>query len=333
MRSLWLGAPALAFAFFSSSAFADKEEAKVGAVNRSAAVVAFPQNIYSAVELRHHLNTYYDIQGYRARQEPSLHARAKLGATMQEGAIDAYATVGIIKGTQTQQLVQRRPEIEIDVYPLFGTYGQIIQYNIMQLPFAHEDETTESDSDNSTDQQGTIYTLGLAPTLVLPYEINGSSLKMKAGFDFWTELFSRKQKRDDEDRDHFALDDDEQDDESQSDTGEDSALRLFSQYMVGMVISPAWSRATELEASIYYDSDFIPEYSDAEAGSDDEAEQRDYRYKADRDSHYRIRLQYELSERLAFINDFYHFHEGFFAKKVYDDDRRYRNIARLSYKL
>jgi len=68
-------------------------------------------------------------------------------------------------------------------------------------------------------------------------------------------------------------------------------------------------------------------YRDREQGED-------YRYEEEHSSHYRLRLRARLSSRVSFVNDYYHYYEGAFGKRPSGaDDRRMRNIARLTVQL
>lgn len=325
-RRFW---PLCMVAFVTASPLsAQKEEDKVGLTlaKPKPENSVLPADLYAYVELRHHLNSYYDQKNVRTKQEPTLHARAKIGSTFNNGVIDAFATLGVIKGSETQQVVQRRPEIEADIYLFSGKYGQIVQYNIARLPFS--DAKYDSENDDAS-KQGTIYMIGIAPTLVLPIDIYGSSLKLKSGFDYWTELYSRKQMRSnrrEREDDHFAATDSEES-TSEENGKEDTALKLFSEYTAGYSVTPAFSRALTLEALAFYDSDFLPKYKVNEEGEEEQT------YSAKRTSHYRIRLQYDANEKWTLMNDFYHFYDGFFkSQTVGDVDRRFRNIMRVSYR-
>ena len=311
----------------------DVLQAKSGKSDISAVVVPnddeteFPAKIYGSVELRHQLNTYYkDSNNRRSKQIPSMHGRAKIGATFRRGLIDSYFTLGVIKSPNTQQIQQRRPEFEMDIYPLVGRFGQLVQYNLVQFPFEKNDYEASENPDYKSD---TVYTVGFAPTLVLPLDLGSSLFTFKAGLDYWTQFFSRKQFRDDQrepgDRDHFAATGGAEDDSSDEQL-EDTAMRYYSQYMAAMGISPAFDRDLSFEVGAFYDVKYLPEYEKSSNSTD-------YHYVTETLSHYRLRFQYQLSSRASFINDFYHFHGGLFEQKSYGDDRRFRNIARISYKL
>src|SRR4051812_11969638 len=53
-----------------------------------------PGKWYGAVEVRHHVSTYYDQDGAYAHQMPSLHVRAQVGAQFYDGMVDIYGTFG-----------------------------------------------------------------------------------------------------------------------------------------------------------------------------------------------------------------------------------------------
>lgn len=287
---------------------------------------------YGTAELRHHSNTYYDTEGALKRQEPSVHARLQLGAQFYEGLIDAYVTMGVFKVPETQQLMQRRPELAFDYYPLHGENVSVLQYNMVQLPVKtsatipiNEDEKYEMSLD-----PGAIYTIGLAPSAKFPFQALSSRFEVKGGLDGWTRMFSRRQFT----SEYFVPQDDEVDDggpfalaPTDSDPIEDYALHYRAQAMSGFSWSPLAFKEFSTEATLHMQSQFDPRYT-----RDDEGDV-DYKYGVYRYSYYRARLRYEISERLAVTNDFYHFFEGAFQAKREGEDRRFRNILRLSCKL
>jgi len=314
--------------------FSTHAEAKTGKSDISAAVTPsedeseFPAKVYGSVELRHQLNTYYNnAKNSRSRQVPSMHGRAKIGATFRRGLVDSYFTLGVIKSPNTQQIQQRRPEFEMDIYPLVGRFGQIVQYNLVQFPFEVNDYEASENPDYKPD---TVYTIGFAPTLVFPMDLGGSLLTLKTGLDYWTQFFSRKQYRDDHrepgEGDHFAAVDESEEGQSPREPLEDTAMRYYSEYMAAMGVSPSFDRDISFEIGAFYDVKYLPKYQE-------NSDYVDYHYVKETNSHYRLRLQYQLSARASFVNDFYHFHGSLFERKSYGDDRRFRNIARLSYKL
>lgn len=320
------------FTLLAMKAFGEPKEDKLGlTLKQPTSETAFPAHVYGTVELRHHINTYYDKQDYRTRQDPSFHARIKLGASFRQGFIDAYTTLGVIKGPQSQQLVQRRPEFEIDLYPLAIDYVQVVQYHLVELPFSNTEFADEDSPD--PESEGTAYSIGVAPSVSLPVSLARSRLSWKAGVDVWTKLYSKPQYRGHNENeiredDHFAAAPEESTNEAgnaDSQRRQDPALRYYSLYMLGVAIEPSFLNQLNFEASLFYDNRFVPNYV-----SEDSDE---YRYKPVRSSYYRLRAKFVITERTSVINDFYHFHEGFFEAKRRDDHRRFRNIARISYQL
>jgi hypothetical protein len=298
---------------------------------------------YSTIELRHHVNTYYDAEGYLAKREPSLHARLQFGTQLYSGLIDTYATLGVYKLPSTQQVLQRRPELAVDVYPVRNSYFTLLQYNFIQLPFEKPDEIDarrereSSEDEKTTDTvDGTIYTIGFAPTVHWPLALGASTLELKTGLDAWTRLYSRRQytgdftdeMAEDDGEDRLGLDPEGSDpDGAEGEPIEDYAMHYQTQYMAGFAFKPSFVPGLTSELTANHNSRFDPRYTRDEEGA------VDYEYSASRYSYYRWRLQYEITPRVALINDFYHFHEGFFEGKRQGDDRRFRNIARITCRL
>jgi len=287
---------------------------------------------YSTVELRHHINTYYNEQGGYGHQEPSLHARLQFGAQFYDGIVDAYATLGVFKEPTSQQVLQRRPELDLDYYPWKNDFATILIYNMVQLPVraANSGATVEDEKDDYS--ASSVYMMGLAPTLKYPLIKGASRLDLKAGVDGWTRLYSRKQ---------YTTSYSDADKEDEADDGrlglnaaadgaapiEDYALHYQAQALAGVAFSPEFAHALNVETTAHYHSKFEPRYTREPSGN------VDYVYGVERYAYYRIRLHYDLSDRVAVTNDFYHFHEGFFAENRKGIERRYRNILRLSCRL
>ena len=152
--------------------------------------------LYSTFEVRHHLNTYYegktvtDDGDYLDRQEPSLHFRLQLGTQIYGGLLDAYATLGILKKTQTQQILQRRPELSLDIYPIRTKHFTVMQYNMVQLPFEEREQDPEAEVDGT--DAGSIITVGLAPSAKAKMPTSLGTFSVRGVVDGWTRLYSRK---------------------------------------------------------------------------------------------------------------------------------------------
>lgn len=288
----------------------------------------WPGQWYGTLELRHHINTFYDQDDYLARQDPSAHARIQLGAQLYEGTVDVYTTLGVFKRPRTQQILQRRPEMALDYYPWRSAYGNVLLYNLVRVPFANEDEDREAEDEVLG--TGTVYTIGFAPTLKYPITAAGYQWQPKTGLDLWTRLYSRPQYTTEYDldgespgdRDQFALDD----------SGDAKPIEAYAPtynglYFVGLAVDPTSGKGAHAELSGYYKSVFHARY----VVDDDETVSHEY--GADRYSYYRLRLKYDLSDDLAILNDFYHFHEGAFEAKRREPMRRFRNIARVTLRL
>ena len=53
------------------------------------------------------------------------------------------------KTTQTQQVLQRRPRIQADIYPIKSKYFVLRQYNLVKLPLK---QTTEEELDDESSE-------------------------------------------------------------------------------------------------------------------------------------------------------------------------------------
>lgn len=281
------------------------------------------EGLYGILDFRHYNNVFYSKDSKYARTEPSFHVTTRIGKTFYDGKIDVSGLFGLVKIPDTQKVFSRRPEVEVDFYPLRGAYGNIVQYSIAELPFS--DSGYDKDAQDP-EQQGSVYTVGLSGTLTHSF-LDGTTSPLFS-VDTWTKLYSRRRFIDKEDREgdrdrEFFL--------QRSEDGEpveDSHHPMYLQAMAGVSYSPSFLRSFTLEPLAYYQSFFQPKYfRDAEGNVD-------YRYGAERTSFYRIRAQYRMSESVLLINDFYHYYDGLFSRQAANpEERRFRNIARLVYYL
>lgn len=284
---------------------------------------------YGLVEMRQRSEDYFDPQGDE-RTNGSVETLAQLGSQYYGGALDMFLTFGAYKDRKTLQLKQNQPTAEIDVTPVAGTYGTICQYTIASLPYQRQDPSSDTGKD------GVTYTIGLAPTIMFPMTSESGVFTPKAGLDGWTMLYSRQQSATVSPRetDHYSLDgSDEHGGAPNGGQVEDYAQEYHTEVMAGFSFQPAFSKAVSAEFNGYYDTAYVPRYQEI---IDDRTGETSvgYVYGAERTSRYRVRLAYAVTDRLTVINDFYHYHEGFFSTKVRDDDQpRMTNLVRVNYKL
>ncbi len=283
-----------------------------------------PAKGYGSVEVRHHLNTYYDNQGFYNRQEPSLHTRLQLGAQMYEGRVDFYGTLGVYKRPDTQQIQQRKPELALDFYPMKSDLLTLLVYNIVQFPvrnpdYRHDEEREEAHGD------GTTYIFGMAPTMRFRSVVQAPKIDLKVGLDGWTKMYSRKQYTGE-----YSVDDEGDGHSAALTTNEeeieDTAMHYKLQGFAGGSISMAAVKDVMLEITTHYQSDFRPVYERIEGDVE-------YHYGATRFSFMKARLNWDLSPRVSVANDFYQYYEGLFDDKRAGIERRFRNVARLTCKL
>lgn len=287
--------------------------------------------LYGYVEMRHHYNSYYDTQGYVSQRVPVWHARIQAGMSFYDQKVDVYGTLGVYKETQTQQIKQRRPEFAVDFKPFHGDWFKLIQYNQIKIPV--EDLTTEDGDPLPRDQQGTIYVMGLNPELFYGTTAGPFRVIPRVGVDMWTKFYSRPQQvvvPEEEDftgyeRDAFSLVSYDQDD-AETETIEDYANYYYNQAQVSIDVAPLTFSALSTEIGAYYHNAFFPKYSRVD-------EKIDYSYGASRTTFLRWRLNYRIHDNLLFINDLYSFYRDRFASLQTGEDRRYRNISRIVWRL
>lgn len=279
---------------------------------KSVSQAMLPSVFKGEVELRHQMNSYYDSDGFLLRQEPSLQLRGKFGFSAYQGLMDVYAAVGVIKLSETLRVIQKRPELAIDIYPVSNEYILINQYHLLELPFSEADY----DSRNAyAERQGTVYRPGLATTAFMKWATPVAALKLKAGVDLWTEMYSRNQfhRHEKEINGHFAL---VKDPETQQPVTR-KAPSLYSEFMLNVGVRIPWLAGIESDIGLYYDN-FFHEAVNAQE------------LKPSRESFLKWSLVYKVKPGVVFSNDLVRYHESFLGDRVTGDKRTFRNIVRIT---
>lgn len=277
---------------------------------------AWESILYQSIEMRHNTDTYYQVNGSRDKQFPEVRLKIQLGALLYQGHVDAYVTGGIIRYAQSQQVFQERPELSIDLYPVKTRYFKVRQYHRIRLPYQMRDtEIKHYDSrwEQREDQNGTIYQPGLNPWIEWPISIGSiGHFELKGGLDLHTFMYSQAFK--------------EQAGSIESDDHKDSEKPLISsRQFISASFSPWFSPRLLIKTSMYYESRFASQAFFAPRESSNKTT-----YGVDRNASYRVRARFTLSERVSLINDFYHFHRGFFEGRQKGGSKRFRNTLRLT---
>jgi hypothetical protein len=109
---------------------------------------------------------------------------------------------------------------------------------------------------------------------------------------------------------------------------EDRAMRYVHQESAAIGLSPAVLPNLRAEVAGYSESRYLPEYVYESASGT-----WSYSYVPERVSFTRFKVEYELTPSTTISNELYVFRNGFFQEDRVNDQRRFRNIARLAVKL
>jgi hypothetical protein len=96
--------------------------------------------------------------------------------------------------------------------------------------------------------------------------------------------------------------------------------------MSGVSLAPSVIHGFVGETTVHYHQRFDPRYTSIDGNVS-------YQYAVERYSYLRLRLHYDITDRVSVTNDFYEFREGFFEASRPVTEWRYRNIARLTCKM
>lgn len=275
--------------------------------------------LYGQLELRHYTDNFYDDEGYLSSQKPYISTRGRFGFRLYRGTLDIYTVLGFIKQTETQKVVQKRPLLVADYYPVDHRYGEILIYNMVEAPFSESDFDSRN---GDPERQGSIYTIGVAPVVRYDFRVFGGPLWVSFGGDFWTKTYSRRQSLEEDSmtEDEFGLVG------TWAEQPEDHVARLYTQYKTGLSYSPDYKRQFVHEFFIYYDNSHYPFYSI------EPDESLDHEYKTLRRSKFRFRMTWILDKRVYLRNDYYKYYSGLFKSSLTGKHRQSRNIFYVGYK-
>lgn len=294
-----------------------------------------PQSgLYGLVDLRHTTNDYFDDSGRRLKRDPALHAKLRIGARFYRDTLDVSAGFGGTKLPASQRVYQNRPEVTLDVYPLRGRVFNFMIYANAMFPVRADDmDPTEFSDGDRYDQDyrrgfdATVMSAGVAPNLKVEASSTMGRAFLMLGADAWTRLYSKPLyiAENDGSRDLGLLAEKTSDPEKPF---EDRAMRYVHQEMAGIGYTPSILPKFQIELAGYYESRYLPEYTkNTQSGA------WDYTYKPERVSFTRWKASYDFTPSASLSNEFYYLRNGFFSEDRINEERRFKNIVRLAFKL
>jgi len=293
-----------------------------------------PNGLYGLVDLRHTVNDYYNDSGEMIRRDPALHAKLRMGGNFYNKTLDVSMGVGAAKLPASQRLYQKRPDLTVDMYPLRGQLFNLLVYANALFPVRADDlDPTEFADGDRYDRDyrraidATVISLGLAPNAKIELTSSIGKTSMTLGADAWTRMYSRPIYISEEDgsRDLGLL---ATDAPIVDKPFEDRAMRYVHQESIALGFSPAVLPRLKLEIAGYSEARYIPKYQ-----YDDSSESWGYTYDPERISFTRFKLDLDLTQTTSLSNELFFFRNGLFAEDRIGDQRRFRNIVRLAFKL
>jgi len=289
---------------------------------------------YGLVDIRHTTNDYYNELGDRVKRDPAVHGKLRIGAKFYGDTVDVSAGVGGAKLPASQRVYQKRPDITVDTYPLKGRSLNILVYANAMFPVRSEDlDPTEYadgdryDRDYRRSIDATVMSVGLAPNLKTEGVFAIGKTSLTFGADAWTRMYSKPLyiEEDDGSRELGLV---AEDTPAVKKPFEDRALRYVHQETVALGYSPAVFPKLQTEIAGYSESRYLPRYEqNKETGA------WDYTYEPERISFTRYKISIDITQSATLSNELYYFRNGFFAGDRINDQRRYKNIVRLAFKL
>ena len=290
--------------------------------------------LYGLIDLKHTTNDYYSDLGRRVKRDPAAHAKLRVGAKFYGETLDVSAGVGGAKLPASQRVYQKRPDITVDMYPVKGRNLNILVYVNAMFPVRSEDlDPTEFadgdryDGDYRRAMDATVMSVGIAPNMKTEGVFAVGKTSITFGADAWTRMYSKPLyiEQDDGSRELGLLAKEAPEVEKPF---EDRALRYVHQETIALGYSPAVFPRLQTEIAGYSESRYLPRYhQNSQTGS------WDYTYEPERISFTRYKIAMDITQSATVSNELYYFRNGFFAEDRINDQRRYRNIVRLAFKL
>ncbi len=292
------------------------------------------QGLYGVFDVRHTTNDYFDESGGRLRRDPALHGKLRMGGKYYGDVLDVSVGVGGSKLPRSQRVYQNRPDITIDAYPLKGKVAKLLVYMNALFPVRSGDlDPTEFADGDRYDRDyrraidATVMSFGVAPNIKLESFHSMGRLQWTAGADAWTRLYSKPLYIEESDgsRDLGLIAEKEP---AIGERFEDSAMRYVHQETLAIGYTPTILPNLQMEVAGYAEHRYIPRYHRNEL-----SDAWEYTYEPERISFARYKVALDMTPSVSLSNELYFFRNGFFAGNRINDQRRYRNIVRLSFKL
>ena len=306
----------------------------VGGSMKKFASPAAAGGFYGLVDIRHTTNDYYNEVDRRVRRDPAVHGKLRIGAKFYGDTLDLSVGFGGAKLPASQRLFQKRPDVTCDMYPLKGRNLNILVYANAMFPVRSTDlDPTEFSDGDRYDRDyrrsidATVMSAGIAPNLKIEGGFAMGRASLTFGADAWTRMYSKPLfiEEGDGSREVGLV---EEKTPQVDKPFEDRAMRYVHQETVAIAYSPAVFQKLQTEVAGYVESRYLPRYR-----QNKETLAWDYTYAPERISFTRYKIAIDMTPSATISNELYYFRNGFFSEDRINDQRRYKNIVRLAFKL
>ena len=273
-----------------------------------------PSLPYASLELQHQLNTYLNTDDI-SKQDPAVHFNGQVGSILYDGILDLYLTLGVIKKPRTQAFDKKRTKLSANFYILKSPFFKVRQYHMWTLPDSqnHRNQSYDSRWEEELHRKGIVYQIGINPELMYTGTYKKISFEISNGVDVNTHFYTQRQ--------YMTL---ETDFIKNPITFEDYVPRIGSVEYLNLILKSSLLNGFKIEQSIFYRNYYFPHYYFSnELGLN-------YTYKSDRASFYKLRIHYQINNRLIFAYDFFDYKNNFFKSNRKGKEKRYKNIFRVS---
>lgn len=257
-------------------------------------ITDFAKNMRGSVEIRNYADLFMTDDELQ-KLKPMYQARGILGTKLFSKRFDSQITFKANKYEGTTIVEQGQSEWENYLSALDFDYAEITPYVIFYLPYKGSDTLGE---------------VGLYTAGKLPFATTVGNFKFTVSAEGKALQHSRPETARVEKRDPdmaLNLKGENKDEIEKKDAS------FVSEYSGDLLFMPAVLKKFNLLAKVYFTKEFDPRYEAVEINGEIETEKTGYSVKNSTTT--RIMATYNITEKLAVINDFYQFSEGFYESR------------------
>ena len=274
--------------------------------------------VYGNLRISHHSETLIQSKQEKSIVHPMMQTRLRLGALLENKHLDIYASAGIVKKPQSQNIVVRRTQLATDAYLLRLGWFSLRQFNRLIFPtkeaYLSAQSQTETADPYLQSHDNTLIVIGFAPAIYFVEHTKKSSLEVLFNSEVSTFLFTQPQS--------ITTEEDIELNE------EDREQRVKIQPSIRLHYQPHIAPKAKLALSGTYRFLLYPKYQ-FDPGKENQVSRQQ---GIERRTLVTLGFSYDTSSKITVRNELTSFQYGFFQKRPLENNLSYRNVLRLIYK-